>query len=335
MDMYGVYKIYENGKLIAEQSNKLTVLGRANAIKAMLGLSQSFANSLGIGVGDSVNSTTETYLTRTDLDFSVGQYPLLGQSLGNISGDTDNLVYTARITDTSRYYIKEVGLFSDIINEPATIKDLTIFNFEGGDPLKETVNSVDYYLDDTDTNYTPNACAKFFSTITSTPEFRIGSNSVKLLATSTTTSPSIFYNDNTLDLSYINTYDEIILAAKSSVANKKVIIAFYNGSLTMSASYDLDGTNYSVVSKKLSDFIQTGSGTFDWSNITKITLTGSGTSNLGNGNYIILDGLKVKPYKSVSALDGLVSRAKLVNGIEKQYGSIIDVQYVLTMEMLT
>lgn len=333
MDMYGTYKIYENGNLIAEQSNKLTVLGRANAIKCMLGLSQSFANSLGIGISDVANSTTENYLSRTDLDFSVGRYPVLAQSLGNVDGDTDNLIYSARITDTSRYYITEIGLFSDIVNEPATVDELSLFNFESKDPLKETVSSVDYYLDDTDIAYTSYARATFYSTIASPPDFRIGSNCVKLLGSSVTPSPSVFYDDSALDLSYINAYDEIILTAKSSIASKKVVISFFDGTTTASADYSLDGVNYTILSKKRSDF--TNHTTIDWSNITKITLTGSGASSLGNGNYILLDGLKIRPYKSTSALDGLVSRAVLATPIEKQNGSVIDVQYVLTMGMLT
>jgi len=333
MDMYGTYKIYENGNLIAEQSNKLTVLGRANAIKSMLGLSQAFASSLGIGVSSVANNASENYLSRTDLDFSVGRYPILSQSLGNVNGDTDNLIYSARITDTSRYYITEIGLFSDVVNEPATVDELTLFNFESEDPLQETVSSADYYLDDTDIAYTANACAKFYSTISSPPEFRIGSNAVKLLATSGTLSPSIFYNDSILDLSYINAYDEIILCAKSSAASKKVVVSFYDGTTTASADYSLDGVNYTILSKNRSDF--SNHTTINWSNITKITLTGSGASNLGNGNSIVLDGLKIRPYKSTSALDGLVSRAVLTTPIEKQNGSVIDVQYVLTMGMLT
>lgn len=332
MDMYGTYKIYENGNLIAEQSNKLTVLGRANAIKCMLGLSQAFASSLGIGVSDVANSTVENYLSRTDLDFSVGRYPILSQSLGNVNGDTDNLIYSARITDTSRYYIAEIGLFSDVVNEPATVDELTLFNFESKDPLKETVASGTYYLDDTDTNYTGTACAKFYNTVP-TSDFRIGSNAVKLLATSGTLSPSIFYDDSTLDLSYINAYDEIVLCAKSSAASKKVVISFFDGTTTASADYALTGTTYTILSKKRSDF--SNHTTINWSNITKITLTGSGASNLGNTNSILLDGLKIRPYKSTSALDGLVSRAVLTTPIEKQNGSVIDVQYVLTMGMLT
>jgi hypothetical protein len=110
-NMNGIYRVYEDGILIAEQKNKLTVLGRANALKAMLGSTQSFASSMGIGVDGSANDTS-TFHSKTDLGFNVGKYPVVSSSLGNTE-TYDALVYTARITDQSRYNITELGLFAN------------------------------------------------------------------------------------------------------------------------------------------------------------------------------------------------------------------------------
>ena len=99
--MFGMYRVYEDGKLIAEQKNKLTLLGRSNALSTMLGLTQSFAGSFGIGVSPLTNGSS-TYLDMTDLDFNVGKYPITATSLGT-TGTQDALVYTTRITDPSRY----------------------------------------------------------------------------------------------------------------------------------------------------------------------------------------------------------------------------------------
>jgi hypothetical protein len=110
--MSGIYRVFIDGELVAEQKNKLTLLGRSNALKTMLGLVPSFAGSMGIGTSSKANNSSGAYLNMSDLDFSVGRYPITGASLGQ-NTDEDILVYTARITDPSRYSITELGLYSN------------------------------------------------------------------------------------------------------------------------------------------------------------------------------------------------------------------------------
>ena len=108
--MIGIYKVYEDGKLIREAKNKLTILGRSNALSTMLGLTQSFAGSMGIGIDGAANSSG-AFHDKTDLNFGVGKYPITASRLGiDDTSSKDALIYTARITDPSRYDIYELGL---------------------------------------------------------------------------------------------------------------------------------------------------------------------------------------------------------------------------------
>lgn len=202
--MFGMYRVYEDGKLIAEQKNKLTLLGRSNALSTMLGLTQSFAGSFGIGVSPLTNGSS-TYLDMTDLDFNVGKYPITATSLGT-TGTQDALVYTTRITDPSRYSIYELGLFSNQISGSVDVDALTLLNFESGDAIKETVGSpaVDYYLDDPNSTF---VSGKKSTVLTDSINYRIGSNAVKLL-----TGGTIFANDATVDLSSFYNFDSVKLA---------------------------------------------------------------------------------------------------------------------------
>lgn len=324
MSMYGTYKIYKDGELVAEQKNKLTVLGRANALKSMLGQNQYFANSFGIGIASTPNES-ETFLTRTDLEFPVGKYPIAMGTLGRNDTDTlDGLVYVARITDTSRYNINEVGLFSNVVTDAVMVDDLTLFNFESGDPLKETVSSVNYYLGETyagrSTTILDNESVEF-------SQYRIGTNAVKITGSTKT----IFFDDLVSDFSDIESSDSFVLAAYCSAGTKTLSVKFTANATTTypatSATYTFAlATGYNIISS------QRLNNTVNWSEISKIEITTP--SNL-DADYIILDGLRVKKNKPVDAVDGLVSRAVLSTPIEKDSGSIIDIQYILSMGLTT
>ena len=320
-NMNGIYKVFIDGELIAEQKNKLTLLGRSNALKTMLGLVPSFAGSMGIGVSSKSNGTTGTYLDMADLDFSVGRYPVTAASLGQ-NDQEDVLVYTARITDTSRYYITEIGLYSNKLSSNFEADNRTIFNFESGDPLK--LSDGTYVTSDTTLVDTP-----YF--VSDLSNYRIGSSALRLTETDTVT-----FNDSVLDMSYVAPYDSFVLAGY--FANDVVLNVTFS-SASGNAVYGFDPTpnsetfsaGYKVLSKEKNS--ATGYKDVDWSKITSITLqhATSGTTRL--------DGLRVKKYKTLDSVEGLVSRAVFTTtgdnptAIEKPLGSVIDIQYLLEMQM--
>jgi len=300
-NMNGIYRVYENGVLIAEQKNKLTVLGRANALKAMLGSTQSFASSMGIGVDTTANETT-TYHTKTDLGFNVGKYPVISSSLGNTE-TYDALVYTARITDPSRYYITELGLFANKLTSGFENENQVLFDFEDGDPFT-LINGA------------------WYSTIdTPTPKFRIGNSCLRL----TNSSGVAVFNSSIVNLDNVAPYDEFCLAA-NFVTAVALTIKFESSSSDYAVYiFTPTATGYNIISVAKSS--GTFTGNLDWSKINKVTISA--------GADVYLDGLRVKKYRTPDSTEGLVSRAVLATPIEKKFGSIIDIQYLLEVMLET
>lgn len=396
-NMNGIYRVFIDGELVAEQKNKLTLLGRSNALKTMLGLVPSFAGSMGIGISSKANTSSGAYLNMADLDFSVGRYPITAASLGQNDAE-DVLVYTARITDPSRYYITELGLYSNRLSSSFEADNRIIFNFESGDPLKTTKNffnatisiatpavitfnshnlatgdsftitttgalptglvaGTTYYVTNSSTNtfnvsttyanaiagtkintsgtqsgtHTINPSDKYYlDSIPGTPNilsnltnYRIGNNA----ATLSGLNKSIIFNDSVLDLGYVAPYDQFVLAAYFTNATTCSVV-FSSGAA--SATYTFNGTTnaYNVMAID-KNFPTSSSGTVDWSKIDTVTIN----FNDSDGS-VILDGLRVKKYKTTDSVEGLVSRAVLGTPIEKPLGSVIDIQYLLEMEMV-
>jgi hypothetical protein len=307
LNMYGVYKIFKDGKLVAEEKNKLTLLGRSNALNAMLGLTQSFASTLGIGI-DSTANGSGTFHNKTDLGFSVGKYPVLSSSLGT-DGSRDLLVYTSRINDTSRYTIRELGLFSNQLSASSDLNSLTLLNFESGDPIKEIVGGTAYYLSDSN-SYVENATFEKDNT-----NSRIGSYSVKVPLSST-----IFMDEMNLDLSSFYASDSLVFAYYASAA-MTVTLKFYSGSSNQNYTFTANAQGYFVQT------LEKGTTTIDWSNITKIEIVTS------SGGFAILDGLKISKFKATDSIDGLLSRVVLSSPINKEAGSVIDIEYNLIFDL--
>lgn len=381
-NMNGIYRVFIDGELVAEQKNKLTLLGRSNALKTMLGLVPSFAGSMGIGISSKANTSSGAYLDMADLDFSVGRYPITAASLGQNDAE-DVLVYTARITDPSRYYITELGLYSNKLSSNFEADNRVIFNFESGDPLKLSNNS---YVVTTGTYavtaVTPSSPAVGSATYTATghtfnvgdsvtisgsniagyngtftitaiatniftvanattgaatftdgtvinskPHFisdfsnyRIGSNALKLTQTDTIT-----FNDSVLDMGYVAPYDSFVLAGNFS-GSYTVRVTFLSASGNAVYDFASGGAGYKVLLKEKNE--GSNYAAVDWSKITSVTI-----ANVTTGTTI-LDGLRVKKYKTVDSVEGLVSRAVLSAPIEKPLGSVVDIQYLLEMGMV-
>jgi hypothetical protein len=207
-NMNGIYKVFIDGELVAEQKNKLTLLGRSNALKTMLGLVPSFAGSMGIGVSSLANTSSGSYETRTDLDFSVGRYPIIAASLGQAPADEDILVYTARITDPSRYHISELGLYSNKLSSNFEADNRTIFNFESGDALKHNNLYLTSTISTTIPHFVENTIDEPVTGSETTIAYRIGNSALKL-----TQADVVTFNDTVIDMSYVAPYESFVLDA--------------------------------------------------------------------------------------------------------------------------
>jgi hypothetical protein len=100
-----------------------------------------------------------------------------------------------------------------------------------------------------------------------------------------------------------------------------VTLKFYSG---------YSNQNYTFTANAQGYFVQTlekGTTTIDWSNITKIEIVTS------SGGFAILDGLKISKFKATDSIDGLLSRVVLSSPINKEAGSVIDIEYNLIFDL--
>ena len=92
----GTYRFFLDGELVYEQDNALTIMGRAIAIKSLLGIIPNFANSIAYGIGDKPNvvDSNTNLITNNSLEFEIGRTSVYGSSL-QIDNNNDVLVYSA------------------------------------------------------------------------------------------------------------------------------------------------------------------------------------------------------------------------------------------------
>lgn len=317
MKISGVFKFYQNGELIGEAQNSLTQTGRILAIKTLMGAIPNFGTSLGVGVGEIANTMDGTLATDYRLGFRVATAPVIGTNIDN-EEEYDAILFKAKLTDNLFYRIKEVGLFSDPLLSGATgYKEELILAFENGDNLYNNTDGA--YL--TDDSY--NDSTAFFTTIadnTYVDYFRIGRRALVLKdATQIITTKSFIGLDQYDDL------DKITLAFGRVGSGTSVVkVRFYTNDAYKEYTFS-GSSNYNVVSVDLGSVTTTsGSGTFNWENITKVMVYKS------SGNEVVLDGLKIENVNLLDTNRGMVSRAVLPGtGITKLANVPVDIEYTL------
>lgn len=317
MKISGVFKFYQNGELIGEAENSLTETGRILAIKTLMGAIPNFGTSLGVGVGEIANTMNGNLATDYRLGFRVATAPVIATNIDTID-DYDAILFKAKLTDNLFYRIKEVGLFSDPLLSGATgYKEELILAFENGDNLYNNTDGA--YL--TDDSY--NDSTAFFTTIadnTYVDYFRIGRRALVLKdATQIITTKSFIGLDQYDDL------DKITLAFGRVGSGTSVVkVRFYTNDAYKEYTFS-GSSNYNVVSVDLGSVTTTsGSGTFNWENITKVMVYKS------SGNEVVLDGLKIENVNLLDTNRGMVSRAVLPGtGITKLANVPVDIEYTL------
>lgn len=395
MTVDGIFKFYQNGKLIAECPNNITTNGRILAIKTLMGAIPSFGTSIGIGVGESANTfsysptsivisgtapsqtvvvtitghalrvgnrvsisgitagptalngtsqtitaiatntitfisstsltngtytsglgTIGTLATNYGLDFKVASSKVLSSHLSK-DPTYDAIVFKTTIEDPLSYRIKEIGLFSEaLLNAGTTYQTETLLAFE---PSENWQTTAGVSLPTTGTvtrlvSYSENS------------NFRIGDKALQVIGSATQASRTAVVTDTYTDLNKYSSEDFIKLAFYSA-GSLNVTVKFESGNNSNnSKTYTFAGVaGYNVVSVKISSG-SSGTGTIDWSNITKITI-----ENTSSTNNIVVDGLRFERRYIPDANAGIVSRAVLPTAIEKLANTPLDIEYYLRL----
>ena len=152
-DMHGLYKVYIDGNLIGEYKNGLTQAGRTIIMKTLLGIIPSIDGTIAIGCGDKANTfaPVSNLIIDKRLHFPALSFPVMGTSLDR-TGETDAIVFRAKITNPARYVITELGLYPFSTNSldavGTTPAHMTIFDGSTADAWIIKVGSVEYGIYD-------------------------------------------------------------------------------------------------------------------------------------------------------------------------------------------
>lgn len=307
----GIFKFYQNGKLIGEQRNNLTETGRILAIKSLMGALPSFGNTIGIGVDSTANTLSNNLATNNRLGFQVAKAPVVASFL-DTSVTYDGLVFKAKIEDPSSYRIQEAGLISEPLSNGGTnYKSETLLSFEPSDNLESPAGT-------SLVGVSPSGTNTAIITTSDNSNFKIGDKALRIASGGTVTVNKTFTG---LD-SYANT--DLLNIAYYANTSAVVTITFWSNSASMAFALSSGTATYKVASMTLSSGTSGGSGTFDWGNITKITI-GSATS------WAILDGIRIEAVSRIDSNSGLISRTAFSTAIDKVAGIPLDIEYYLRL----
>ncbi|QQV92411.1 minor tail protein [Streptomyces phage MeganTheeKilla] len=293
--MRGIYRFYQNGKMIAEQPNLITTEGQRLILRYLAGQSPSLGAAIGAGVSSVAATVDDTYL-----GFEVERVAV---NLRNADYTNGMVIFKGTIEQDVVMNIYEMGLWSSAENN---------LNSEFGSRLLTTF---DLELEEW-TNVTADATAN-----------RTSADSIKVSASSSaTTSPRL---DVDMDLSGYSANDTFLLAFSKPNNNINTIKLIFedvvgggNASLTKTVSSLPSG--YNILQFRKGDFAI--SGTFSWETITRM---GFDVTAGGTAGYVILDGLRVEDLDTPNQDFVLVSHAILGSPIQKTNVAPMDVEYAL------
>lgn len=317
-EITGIYRFFQDGVLIREQKNGLTQNGKTLAIKTLLGINQTFVNSIGLGIDSASNSlnSSSTIITNNILGFEIGRIPVITSSF-EVQNGQEALVFSGEITDSNQYNIYEIGIFSAQNNNSA-------INLTG-----ELILSFDNF--DTFNKYgTASSGAASAGQINASA--RIGADTYYLGKNQNSTTDYIEIITNPSSLSFLDNFksqDLFKLAMVNTCVGEGASVYF------RLHSNDTDYYELKFVSDTASGYkvlnVTKGSavinGTPDWLNINKIKIFNATTSS-----FVLLDGFKID-YGTyyIDTNFGLISRANLNNPILKTSGTNITVEYSLLL----
>lgn len=132
-------------------------------------------------------------------------------------------------------------------------------------------------------------------------------------------------SDIVLDMSGYSDADSLSLAYNADAAIEDITIRFSTDDINYYSYTFTAATGYEV--KSFNKTAMTGTGTPDWENITKITVSATGTGNA------VFDGIRAEDNDSISTDYVLVARTVLVSPTTKTNDTEMDIEYALEINI--
>jgi len=291
----GIYRFYQEGKLVGEHRNLLTTEGKRLILRYLAGQSPSLGAAIGLGVSGVAATVNDVVL-----GFEIQRVAI---DLKNADYVNNVVLFKGTIPQDDAFTIYEAGLWS------------TATNNLSGEFESRMVTTFDLELEDW-TNVTADTTANR----TSADAVRVDAGS------SATTSPRL---DVDMDLSGYSANDTFYLAfskPNNNIASIKLIFedVVSGGSLSLTKTVSSLPVGYNILAFRKGDF--TATGTISWDNITRFGFDVTATATAG---YVILDGLRVEDLDTPNQDYVLVSHTVLSSPLAKTNTAPMDVEYAL------
>lgn len=329
--MQGIYRIYKDGKLVAEKENQITVAGRAIILKAIMGLIPTIGGNIQVGISSVPNQTVDPssgLIPDTRLGFSVSSIPVRLAFLDN-SGNYDAMVFRGTIpSNADAFKIYELGIFPTNPNDSSTtgaVSQVTLISGDSSDAWKNSGTTLNGFVSGdppTTSGYISSAPTGF------TGGFRVGSTALFLKQNQTLRIDSNFNNKfTTSGPNAFSPNDNISIAysKKTGDAPKITLKFFYNDTNYYTANFT-DSSNGTYVIK---DILQSSFSAFgditDWGSVRGIEIKAENSD-------VIIDAIRINDNFNTDTTFGMVSRTVLGEDqvITKGVAESIDIEYYLS-----
>lgn len=312
-DINGVYKIYQDGKLVAEAENALTETGKEIFIRYLVGGRKNyFVNSLSCGISDIANTKSGTLITNKSLGFEVVDGNTIPPIYDPDTSGNDFLKFSTVINTPTKFSIRELGLYARPARSTERNAEI-IFDFDRINKFNAIGTAVD-------------------SQLVSSINRRLGDTMYSLTPSDATTNnvSVVFEGLNDLNpfenIGDYTSQDIFVLAVYNQVATTSSLnVRFFtdtNNYFTITFPITATiGYQFSEVKKGTAVKV----GTPVWENTKSITMWHNSSSNL------LLDGIKLTNLpEDLDRVSGLVSRAVLASPVAAN-GNPLTIEYYLTL----
>jgi hypothetical protein len=314
-DIKGVYKIYQEGKLVAEAENALTETGKEIFIRYLVGGRKNyFVNSISCGISDVANTKSGTLITNKSLGFEVADGNTIPPIYDPDTSGNDFIKFSTVVSGPSEFSIRELGLYA----RPAR-------STERNSEIIFTFDKIDKFIKE--------GTATSSQLIENNVNIRIGENIFSLTPSDATTN---YVEQSFGGLLDVNPFENIADYTSQDI----FVLAVYNQVATTSSlniRFFTDENNYYTITFPITatigyQFSEVKKGTAVkvgspvWENTKSIRMWHNSSSNL------LLDAVKLTNLpEDLDRVSGLVSRAVLASPVKKRPGKPLTIEYYLTL----